>query len=291
MPNVIRKAVITAAGMGTRFLPATKSVQKEMLPLLDRPMIHYVVEEAVMCGIRDITVVTNAGKNSMQDYFSPSPALEKALSKKPELLEQVRAISKMAEFHFVQQTEQLGFGHAVLMAKDSIGNEPFALLLPDDIIDAEIPALKQLLNVYGKLGGSIVAVQRVPMERISAYGVIKPKKLSDKTYRVMSMTEKPSADKAPSDLGIVGRYILSPEVFRKLQVKQTGALGEIPLTDAINTLISQESVYACELTGTRFDVGNPLGLLKASVAFALKDKNISGEFREYIKSLLSKPKD
>ncbi len=291
MPNTIHKAVITAAGMGTRFLPATKAVQKEMLPLLDRPMIHYVVDEAVACGIHDITVVTGAGKNLMQDYFSPSPTLEKALSKKPELLEQVRAISKMAEFHFVQQTEQLGFGHAVLMAKNSIGNEPFALLLPDDIIDAEIPALKQLLNVYGKHGGSVVAVQRVPMDRISAYGVIKPEKLSDKTYRVMGMVEKPPADKAPSDLGIVGRYILSPGVFRKLEAKQTGAQGEIQLTDAINALIGQENVYACELTGTRYDVGNPLGLMKASVAFALKDKNIGGDFREYLKSLLGKPQD
>lgn len=288
MSKSLRKAVITAAGLGTRFLPATKAVQKEMLPLVDKPMIHYVVEEAVACGITDITFVTNAGRSMIQDYFTASPELEKALAKKPELLEQVRSISKMAEFHYVQQVEQLGFGHAVLMAKASVGNEPFALLLPDDIIDAPVPALKQLQAVNDKYGGSVLAVERVSKERISAYGVIKPEKLTDRVYSVTGMVEKPPASEAPSDLGIVGRYILTPEVFQKLEAKQTGALGEIQLTDAINALIGKQKVSACELEGTRYDVGNPLGLLKASVAFGLKDKNTGTAFKEYLRSQLDK---
>lgn len=284
----VRKAVITAAGLGTRFLPATKAVQKEMLPLIDKPMIHYVVEEAVKCGVRDITFVTNAGRSMIQDYFSASPALERALAKKPEMLEQVRQISKMAEFHYVQQVEQLGFGHAVLMAKAPVGNETFALLLPDDIIDAPEPALKQLQSVHEKYGGSVIAVERVPGERISAYGVIKPEKLSPGVYSVTGMVEKPPANEAPSDLGIVGRYILTPEVFQKLEAKQMGALGEIQLTDAINALIGKQKVTACELQGTRYDVGNPLGLLKASVAFGLKDEKLGSDFMGFLKSLGSK---
>ena len=286
--KAIHKAVITAAGLGTRFLPATKVVQKEMLPVVNKPMIHYVVEEAMACGITDITFVTSVGHSLVQDYFEASPALEEALVKKPDLLEQIRAISKMAQFHFVQQTEQLGFGHAVLMAKTAVGNEPFALLLPDDIIDSAVPALNQLLAVYGRYGGPVIAVERIAWDRISAYGVIKPEKLSEKIYRVTGMVEKPPAEKAPSDLGIVGRYILTPEVFQKLEAKETGALGEIQLTDAINALIGQQSVYACELTGTRYDVGTPMGLLKASVAVAIKDKNMGQDFREYLESILSK---
>ncbi len=287
MANNIRKAVITAAGLGTRFLPATKAVQKEMLPLIDKPMIHFVVEEAVKCGITDITFVTNAGRSMIQDYFSASPTLEKALAKKPELLEQVRAISKMADFHYVQQVEQLGFGHAVLMAKTPVANETFALLLPDDIIDAKVPALKQLQAVHDKYGGSVIAVERVPKERISAYGVIKAEKISDRVYSVTGMVEKPPANEAPSDLGIVGRYILTPELFQRLEAKKTGALGEIQLTDAINALIGRQKVTACELQGTRYDVGNPLGLLKASVAFGLKDDKMAPSLRTFLEELRS----
>jgi len=284
----VRKAVITAAGWGTRFLPITRSQPKEMLPLVDKPLIHYSVEEAIKSGIDRIILVTSAGKRAIEDYFSRSPELENFLASKgeTELLKRIGEISGMADFCYVLQKEPKGLGDAVLTVKVVVGDEPFALMLPDDVIDSDVPGLKQMLAVYEKYGSGVVAVARVSDEETGRYGIIEPKQVAAGVYQVLSLVEKPGPAKAPSRLGIVGRYILTPRIFEILKETRPGKNGEIQLTDALNSLLKQEKLFACELEGTRYDAGTPLGWLKANVDLALKREDIGAEFKEYLKKLL-----
>jgi UTP--glucose-1-phosphate uridylyltransferase len=285
----IRKAVFPAAGLGTRFLPATKAQPKEMLPLVDKPIIQYVIEEAVAAGLANIIIVTGRGKNAIEDHFDVSYELEKLLEErgKTDLLEQVRAISSMINVSYVRQGESLGLGHAVLMAKDLVGNEPFAVMLGDDIIDSPVPCMRQMVEVFERYQGPIVAVQQVPREDISAYGVIAgtPEGDSGRLYRVRDMVEKPSARDAPSDLAIIGRYILTPDIFEALEKTPRDRGGEIQLTNGIRTLIEARAVFGYRFEGVRHDAGNKLGFLKATVEFALKREDLGGPFREYLRSL------
>ncbi|MEE9198686.1 MAG: UTP--glucose-1-phosphate uridylyltransferase GalU [Dehalococcoidia bacterium] len=280
----IRKAVIPAAGWGTRFLPTTKAIPKELLPLIDRPVIHYSVEEAVASGIEQVVVITSPGKEATEGYFSPSPELERYLKEKgkSELLEDIRRISAMAEMRYVVQEEQLGLGHAVLTAAEAVGQEPFAVLLPDDIIEAERPVLGQMIHLFERHKASILAVEKVAREQVPGYGIIEPEEVASGLYRVHGLVEKPQPDEAPSDLGIVGRYILTPAIFDALRATRPGALGEIQVTDGIANLLKKEPVYAYEFQGVRHDVGTPLGLIKASVAMALGRKDIGPELRRYL---------
>jgi UTP--glucose-1-phosphate uridylyltransferase len=284
----IRKAVITAAGWGTRFLPITRSQPKEMLPLLDKPLIHYSVEEAIKSGIDRIIMVTSASKRAIEDYFNSSPELENYLKGKgeAELLKRMGKISGMADFCYVLQREQKGLGDAVLTVKVVVGDEPFALMLPDDILDSKVPALKQMMAVYEKYSCGVIAVERVKAEDTDKYGIIKPEPVTAGVYRVLSMVEKPEPSKAPSRLAIVGRYILTPRIFEILKETKPGKNGEIQLTDALNTLLKHEKLYAVELKGKRYDAGTPLGWLKANVDLALKRDDIGAEFKDYLKKLL-----
>jgi UTP--glucose-1-phosphate uridylyltransferase len=283
----IRKAVITAAGYGTRFLPVTRSQPKEMLPLLDKPLIHYSVEEAIKSGINQIVMVTSASKRAIEDYFKRSPELESYLKSKGEtkLLKNMDEISSMADYCYVLQKEPKGLGDAVLTVKVVVGNEPFAVMLPDDIIDCNVPGLKQMLAVYEKYDCCVVAVARVKAEDTGKYGIIRPKKVTKGVYQILGMVEKPGPTKAPSRLAIVGRYILTPHIFEVLKDTKPGKNGEIQLTDALNTLLKQEQLYAVELKGTRYDAGTPLGWLQANVDLALKRRDIKTEFRKYLKGL------
>jgi UTP--glucose-1-phosphate uridylyltransferase len=284
----VRKAVITAAGWGTRFLPITRSQPKEMLPLVDKPLIQYSVEEAIKSGIEQIIMVTAMGKRAIEDYFDRSFELEYFLERKGEtnLLKRMREISGMVDICYVRQKEQLGLGHAILTVKNIVGDEPFAVMLPDDIIDSDVPGLKQMMEVYEKYGSGVVAVERVSDEDTGKYGIIEPKQVGEKVYQVMSLVEKPELSKAPSRLGIVGRYVLTPQIFDILKITRPGKNGEIQLTDALNSLLKQQELFACELKGTRYDAGTPLGWLKANVDLALKRDDIGPEFREYLKKLL-----
>jgi len=285
----IRKAVFPAAGLGTRFLPATKAQPKEMLVLVDKPIIQYVIEEAVASGITNIIIVTGRGKNAIEDHFDVSLELERMLEErgKTELLEQVRAISNMINVCYVRQGEQLGLGHAVLMARDLVGDEPFAVMLGDDIIDSRVPCMKQLMNVFESYGGPVVAVQKVPRQDISAYGVIdaEPEGDTGRVYRIRDMVEKPGIDEAPSDLAIIGRYILTPDVFEELEKTPRDKGGEIQLTNGLRQLKDKRTVYGYHFEGVRHDAGQKLGFLKATVEFALKREDLGGPFREYLKSL------
>jgi len=285
----IRKAVFPAAGLGTRFLPATKAQPKEMLPLVDKPIIQYVIEEAVASGLTSIIIVTGKGKNAIEDHFDVSYELERHLAQRGEtcVLEQVRAISSMINVSYVRQGEQLGLGHAVLQARDLVGDEAFAVMLGDDIIDAAVPCMRQMLNVYEAYGGPVVAVQKVPRDEISAYGVIDgvPEGDSGRLFRIRDMVEKPTADDAPSDLAIIGRYILTPEIFDELENTPRGTGGEIQLTDGLRKLKQQRTLYGYQFEGVRHDAGNKLGFLKATVEFALKRDDLGGPFREYLKTL------
>ncbi|MEK7681776.1 MAG: UTP--glucose-1-phosphate uridylyltransferase GalU [Chloroflexota bacterium] len=285
--TAVRKAVVTAAGWGTRFLPATKAQPKETLPIVDKPMIQYVVEEAVAAGITQIIVVTAAGKRAIEDHFDRSFELESALAqqKNTRLLEEVRRISDLADFYYIRQKEQLGLGHAVLTARGLVGHEPFAVLLPDDIIDSQEPALKQMLRVFERVGGSVVGVERVPTDQIPSYGIVEPKPLEPRLSQILRLIEKPSIEEAPSNIGIVGRYILTPEIFECLEQVPPGKKGEIQLTDALQMLLQRQSVYAYEFEGTRYDAGTPLGLIKASVEFALKRADIGPALRQYLRDL------
>jgi len=285
----IRKAVFPAAGLGTRFLPATKAQPKEMLPLVDKPIIQYVIEEAVESGLTSIIIVTGRGKNAIEDHFDVSYELEKLLEErgKTELLGQVRTISNMINVSYVRQGETLGLGHAVLMAKDLIGDEPFAVMLGDDIIDGPVPCMKQMVRVFEEHEGPVIAVHQVPRAEISAYGVIDgvPEGSSGRVYRIRDMVEKPAVEEAPSDLAIIGRYILTPEIFNILERAKPAPTDEIQLTDAIRRLLEQQPVYAYKIEGKRYDAGDKLGFLKATVEFALKRRGLGEEFRSYLKQL------
>ena len=288
----IRKAIVTAAGWGTRFLPATKAQPKEMLPLVDKPIIQYAVEEAVASGIENIIIVTGRGKNAIEDHFDVSYELEKILEERGqhELLATVRQVSDLIHVSYVRQKETLGLGHAILMARELVGDEPFAVLLGDDIIDAPVPCLRQMLDVYEHFPGSIVAIQEVPREAIPNYGVISGNPLNhrgggDRLYQLTDLVEKPAIEAAPSNLAIIGRYILEPEIFDLLAATPPGAKGEIQLTDALRALLRQRPVFGWRFEGKRYDAGDKLGFLTATVEFALKRPDLGDAFRKYLKSL------
>ncbi|MFC1870212.1 UTP--glucose-1-phosphate uridylyltransferase GalU [Chloroflexota bacterium] len=284
----IRKAVIVAAGLGTRFLPITKSQPKEMLPLVDKPLIQYSVEEAVASGIEQVIFVTALGKQAIEDYFDRSFELECTLEQKGEtrLLQQMRELSGLIDICYVRQKEQLGLGHAVLTAKNVVGEEPFAVILPDDVIDNKVPALRQLIAIYERYQTSVAAVECIERQDLVKYGIIEPEKVADRTYQVRNIIEKPEPDKAPSNLGVVGRYILTPEIFDVLEVTPPGRNNEIQLTDALQLLLKKQAIYACEFEGTRYDTGTPSGWLEATVALALKHPDIGPAFRDYLQKLL-----
>jgi UTP--glucose-1-phosphate uridylyltransferase len=285
----IRKAVFPAAGLGTRFLPATKAQPKEMLPLVDKPIIQYVIEEAVAAGLTKIIIVTGRGKNAIEDHFDTSYELEKMLETrgKTDLLEQVRAVSNMINVSYVRQGESLGLGHAVLMARDLVGDEPFAVMLGDDIIDSLVPCMKQMVEVFERHQGPVIAVHQVPRSEISAYGVIDgtPEPGNGRVYRIRDLVEKPRAEAAPSDLAIIGRYILTPDIFDCLESTSRDEGGEIQLTNGLRALREKRQLYGYRFEGIRHDAGNKLGFLKATVEFALKRPDLGGPFREYLKSL------
>ena len=287
--RIVRKAVFPAAGLGTRFLPATKAQPKEMLPLVDKPIIQYVVEEAVASGLTKIIIVTGRGKNAIEDHFDVSYELEHWLAErgKEDLLELVRGVSRMITVSYVRQGEQLGLGHAVLMAKDLVGDEPFAVMLGDDIIDNDIPCMRQMLDVFEREHAPVVAVHRVPRAEVSSYGVIagQPLQEDDRVYRVSDLVEKPSIDQAPSDLAIIGRYILTPDIFPILEQTPRDARGEIQLTNALRRLLEQRPIVGYRFAGVRHDAGNKLGFLKATVEFALKRPDLGAPFRDYLRTL------
>ena len=290
MPLTVRKAVFPAAGLGTRFLPATKAQPKEMLPLVDKPIIQYGVEEAVLSGVDNIILVTGRGKNAIEDHFDVSVELESFLEArgKREQLEEVRKNSNLINFAYVRQGEPLGLGHAVLVTRELVGNEPFAVILGDDVIDANPPALKQMIDVFEKVGGPVLAVERVPLDDISNYGVIAPDlsaNLGDGIYRVLDLVEKPPKTEAPSDLAIIGRYILTPDIFPCLAATKSDRTGEIQLTNGLRELLKQRPIYACEIKGVRHDTGNKLGFLKAVVYFAMRRPDLAGKFSDYLTSL------
>ncbi len=286
----VRKAVIPAAGLGTRFLPLTKAVPKELLPLVDRAAMHYVVEEAAAAGIEQVIVVTARGKEAIADYFDRHAELESVLEARGDAvhLAQVRRTHEMAHMTYVRQPEQLGLGHAVACAAGEVGDEPFAVLLPDDVIAAEPGALAQLLEVYERHEASVIAVEEVDGPAIQSYGVIEPEPVSDGVYRVLGTVEKPAPADAPSNLGIVGRYVLTPRIFEALAQVKAGAIGELQLTDGLAILLSDEDVYAQRLRGARYDVGNPMGLLRASVELALRREDTGPAFGEFLRRLVSR---
>src|SRR3954451_14008370 len=286
----VRKAVFPAAGLSTRFLPATKAQPKEMQPLVDKPIIQYGVEEAVASGVDSIILVTGRGKNAIEDHFDVSVELETFLEArgKKELLGEIRKISNMINFAYVRQGEPLGLGHAVLVTRELVGSEPFAVILADDVIDAEPPALKQLVDVFDRVKGPVLAVERVPMADVSSYGVIAPNlsaSLGDGIYEVKDLVEKPPRNEAPSDLAIIGRYILTPDIFPALAATKSDRTGEIQLTNGLRELLKSRPIYACEVKGVRHDTGKKLGFLKAVVYFALRRPDIAEKFSDYLNSL------
>ncbi len=287
MKTLVRKAVFPAAGLGTRFLPATKAQPKEMLPLVDKPIIQYGVEEAVASGVDDIILVTGRGKNAIEDHFDVSVELETFLEArgKKDLLEEIRQISSLISVAYVRQGEPLGLGHAVLVTRHLVGNEPFAVILADDVIDATPPALAQMIQVFDEVDGPVILVERIPKDQISGYGVIAAEPVRDGVYKVLDLVEKPPADQAPSDLAIIGRYLLTPDIFDALEETAGDRGGEIQLTNGLKRLLNKRPIYACEITGTRHDTGNKLGFLKAVVYFALRRPDLAGPFREYLKTL------
>jgi len=284
----VRKAVITAAGWGTRFLPITRSQPKEMLPVVNKPLIQYSVEEAISSGIEQIILITALGKRAIEDYFDRSFDLEYVLEQKGEtkLLQEMRELSSLVDICYIRQKEQLGLGHAILTAKNVVADEPFAVLLPDDIIDSRVPVLKQMIEVYEQYKTNVIAIKRVSNRDTIKYGIIEPKRVSGHIHQVLGLTEKPEPQEAPSNLGIVGRYILMPQIFDVLEVTPPGKNQEIQLTDALQLLLKQQAIYACEFEGVWYDTGTPLGWLEATVAFALKQPDIGQELREYLRQLL-----
>jgi UTP--glucose-1-phosphate uridylyltransferase len=288
----VRKAVFPAAGWGTRFLPATKAQPKEMLPLVDKPVIQYAVEEAVAAGIEQVIIVTSSQKRAIEDHFDVSFELEHLLEERGdvEMLRRIRHISDLAQIAYVRQKEQLGLGHAVLVAKELIGHEPFAVILSDDVVVGERPAIGQLIHAFNQTHASVIAVQEVPHEDTGRYGVIDSEPAGDefdhgRLHRVRGVVEKPDPSVAPSNLAIIGRYVLTPKIFDKLEQTPHGAGGEIQLTDAIEALMEEQAVYAYEFEGTRYDAGTTMGWLKASVELALQRPELSAEFREYLAGL------
>ena len=283
----VRKAIIPAAGLGTRFLPATKASPKEMLPLVDKPLIQYVVEEAVASGIEDFIIITGRGKRAIEDHFDVSFELEENLKSKgkSDELKSLRAISNSARFCYVRQPEARGLGHAILCAAHLIGDEPVAVLLGDDIIDAEAPTLGKMISLYHRFSAPIIGVQRVPSSEIHQYGAILPEQLEKGLYRVLDLIEKPKAKDAPSDIAVIGRYILTPEILKILETTPPGINGEIQLTDALKTFAKKDPFYAYELEGIRHDAGDKLGFLKATVAYGLKNHELGKPFKNYLKSL------
>jgi UTP--glucose-1-phosphate uridylyltransferase len=283
----IRKAVIPAAGLGTRVLPATKSVPKEMLPLADRPTIHYIVEEAVASGADVVTIVTSRTKRAIEDYFDLSPELDALLEHagKHDKIEMLRQIESMAQLIYVRQQRPLGLGHAVLCAKSAVGGEPFGVLLGDDLVVSERPCLRQLADVHERYGGCVLAVMRVPRDQVSRYGVVTVEQVAPRVYRVRDVVEKPPVEQAPSDLIIVGRYVLTPGIFAALEQTSPGAGGEIQLTDAIKRLGQTEPIYAYEFEGTRYDTGDPVGLLTTSLAYALRRPDLAPGVKAFLRTL------
>jgi len=283
----VRKAVFPAAGLGTRFLPATKAQPKEMLPLVDRPLIQYVVEEARAAGIERVVIVTGRGKNAIEDHFDTSFELERMLEDrgKEDLLEQVREVSELAPVAYVRQKSALGLGHAVLQARDLVGREPFAVMLGDDIVDAGQPCIGQMMQLFERRGHPVIALQEVPRSETRQYGIVAGEKVDDRVVAISDMVEKPVPEKAPSNLAIIGRYILPPEIFDVLGDTASDVGGEIQLTSALKTLLSRRPIDGLLFEGKRYDAGDKLGFLKATVEFALKREDLGGSFREYLKGL------
>jgi UTP--glucose-1-phosphate uridylyltransferase len=283
----IRKAVFPAAGLGTRFLPATKAQPKEMLPLVDKPIIQYGVEEALASGVNNIILVTGRGKNAIEDHFDVSVELETFLETrgKKELLAEIRKISNLINFSYVRQGEPLGLGHAVLVTKNLVGEEPFAVILGDDVIDANPPALAQMIDVFNEFQGPVLCVEEVPPQDVSSYGIIAADEIRPGVYRINDMVEKPRRDEAPSNLAIIGRYILTPDIFPALESTVTDRTGEIQLTNGLRRLLKDRPIYGCRVDGIRHDTGNKLGFLKAVVYFALKRDDLAGPFSDYLRTI------
>lgn len=287
MTNKIRKAVFPAAGLGTRFLPATKASPKEMLPLVDKPLIQYAIEEAVGSGIESILIITGRDKSAIENHFDISFELEQLLKEKGKvaMFDQIRAISDIAQISYTRQKQALGLGHAIYQAKDFVGNDPFAALLADDVIDADVPALKQMIDVFEKYEAPVVATMQVEGEAISRFGVIDADEIEPNVFRIKDMVEKPAFADAPSDLAIIGRYIFTPDIFEAIEQTAPGAGGEIQITDAMRLLLKKRPFYAVKLNGRRHDAGDKLGFLIATVEFALKRDDLGSDFRNYLKSL------
>jgi len=283
----VKKAVIPAAGLGTRFLPATKAQPKEMLPIVDKPTIQYIVEEAVAAGIEDIIIISGRGKRAVEDHFDKSYELENMLRQKNKMamLEVVESISNMANIYYVRQKEPKGLGHAIYRAKSFIGNEPFAVMLGDDIVRSKKPCIGQMMEQYREFGNSVIGVQRVALSEVSSYGVIGGEQVGDRLYNISEMVEKPAPENAPSDLAIMGRYIINPEIFGCIERTKPGKNDEIQLTDALAMLLENQRIYGYEFTGKRYDVGNKLGFLKATVEIALEQEEVKDDFKEYLKKL------
>jgi UTP--glucose-1-phosphate uridylyltransferase len=290
MTGTIRKAVFPAAGLGTRFLPATKAQPKEMLVLVDKPVIQYGVEEAVQSGVNEILIVTGRGKNAIEDHFDAAVELESYLEQRGKIdqLEQIRTITRLIKVAYVRQGEPLGLGHAVLCTRNLVPDEPFAVILGDDVIDATPPALKQMIDVFARVDGPVLAVERVPKEEVSSYGVVAVDDgvdLGPRVHRIRDLVEKPAREEAPSNLAIIGRYILTPDIFPALEATASDRTGEIQLTNGLRKLLRERPIYACEIDGVRHDTGNKLGFLRAVVYFALRRPDLSSAFREYLETL------
>jgi UTP--glucose-1-phosphate uridylyltransferase len=286
-PALVRKAIIPAAGLGTRFLPATKASPKEMLPLVDKPLIQYAVEEAVASGIEDIIIITGRGKRAIEDHFDRSFELEENLkgNGKAQILKDIRNISGLANFCYVRQPEALGLGHAVLCAQHLIGDEPFAVILGDEIVDAKIPALAQLIGMFDAGNGAVLGVQKVRRQDVSHYGIVEAQRIADGLHRIVDLVEKPAPAQAPSRYAVIGRYVLSPEIFPILERTTPGKNREIQLTDALRQLARQAPSYAKEIVGQRYDAGDKLGFLQATVEFALKNPTLGRPFSAYLKQV------
>lgn len=286
----VRKAIIPAAGLGTRFLPATKAQPKEMLPIVDKPTIQYIIEEAVASGIEEILIITGRNKRAIEDHFDKSVELEMELKSKhkDDLLQEVEYISNLAQIYYIRQKEPKGLGHAIYCAKTFVGNEPFAVMLGDDVVDNEEPCLKQLIDIYNEYKTTILGVQEVPLEDVNKYGIVKGMHIEDGVYKVKDLVEKPDIDKAPSNIAILGRYIITHNIFDILEHTKPGKGGEIQLTDALKELLNREAMYAYTFKGRRYDVGDRLGFLQATVEFALKRDELRNDFLSYLSKIIDK---